>query len=311
MTDKQPLIFPAPLKKGDKIAFCSPAGTIKAEKVEKAAEVLQSLGWRVEIMPHALGKHGSYSGTADERYADLERALLDPDVKAIICSRGGYGVVHILDRLNRLDLRANAKWIVGFSDISALHALMAVNGIASVHASMAGQIMLGPDDPDNAALFDILRGERPAYTFDSHSFDRCGIASGKLLGGNVAVLAELINTPYDIIEPGTILFIEDVAEPIYKIERILYQLKLNGVLAKLNGLIVGQFTDYKPDDNYDDMYAMIRDMTAEYDYPVAFDVPIGHVDHNIPVIESANVTLKVSPSGRNSLIFHREPKDKK
>lgn len=306
MTDKHPIIFPAPLHEGDKIVFCSPAGNIKPEKVEKAADVLRQQGWRVEIMPHALGKHGSYSGTADERYADLERALLDPDVKAIICSRGGYGVVHILDRLNKLDLRANPKWIAGFSDISALHALMAVNGIASIHSSMAGQIMLGPDDPDNAALFGILRGERPAYTFDGHSFDRCGLATGKLLGGNVAVLADLINTPYDIIEPGTILFIEDVAEPIYKIERILYQLKLNGVLSKLNGLIVGQFTDYKPDENHNDMYEMIRDLTAEYDYPIAFDVPVGHVDHNVPLIESAQVTLKVSPSGRNSLIFHRD-----
>lgn len=305
MTDNKPLIFPEPLREGDKIVFCSPAGTIKPEKVEAAAEVLRRQGWRVEIMPHALGRHGSYSGTADERYSDLERALLDPEVKAIICSRGGYGVVHILDRLSKLDLRSNPKWIAGFSDISALHALMAVNGIASIHSSMAGQIMLGPDDPDNAALFGILRGERPAYTFDSHSFDRCGIATGKLLGGNLAVLADLINTPYDIIEPGTILFIEDVSEPIYKIERILYQLKLNGVLSKLNGLIIGQFTDYKPDDNHNDMYEMIRDMTAEYDYPVAFDVPVGHVDHNIPLIESAQVTLKVSPSGRNSLIFHR------
>lgn len=310
MTDKKPLIFPQPLREGDKIVFCSPAGTIKPQKVEAAADVLRREGWQVEIMPHALGKHGSYSGTADERYSDLERALLDPDVKAIICSRGGYGVVHILDRLSKLDLRENPKWIAGFSDISALHALMAVNGIASIHSSMAGQIMLGPDDPDNAALFGILRGERPAYTFDSHSFDRCGIATGKLLGGNLAVLADLINTPYDIIEPGSILFIEDVSEPIYKIERILYQLKLNGVLSKLNGLIVGQFTDYKPDDNHNDMYEMIRDMTAEYDYPVAFDVPVGHVDHNIPLIESAQVTLKVSPSGRNSLIFHREPMEK-
>ena len=310
MTDKKPLIFPEPLREGDKIVFCSPAGNIKPEKVEKAAEVLRSEGWKVEIMPHALGKHGSYSGTADERYGDLERALLDPEVKAIICSRGGYGVVHLLDRLNRLDLRANPKWIAGFSDISALHALMAVNGIASIHSSMAAQIMLGPGDEDNASLFSILRGGRPAYTFDGHGFDRCGIATGKLLGGNVAVIAELINTPFDIIEPGTILFIEDVSEPIYKIERILYQLKLNGVLANLNGLIVGQFTEYKPDDNYNDMYEMIRDMTAEYDYPVAFNVPVGHVDHNIPLIESANVTLKVSPSGRNSLIFHRDPTEK-
>ena len=307
MKTPPPLIYPAPLKEGDKIVFCSPAGTIKAEKVLKAADVLSEQGWQVEIMPHALGEHGSYSGTADERYDDLSTALLDPEVRAIICSRGGYGVVHILDRLARLDLRKDPKWIVGFSDISALHALMAINGIASIHSNMAAGIMAGPDDPDNASLFGILRGDHPVYTFEGNPYDRCGVATGTLLGGNVAVLAELISTPYDILAPDTILFIEDIAEPIYKIERILWQLKMSGVLGGLKGLIVGQFTDYKPDSNYDDMYSMIRDMTAEYDYPVAFDVAIGHVDHNLPLIESAPVTLKVSHGGNNSLVFHRSP----
>ena len=119
------------------------------------------------------------------------------------------------------------------------------------------------------------------------------------------MLAELISTPYDIIAPDSILFLEDVAEPIYKIERIFYQLRLSGVLGRLRGLIVGQFTEYRPDRNYTDMESMIRDATAGCNYPIAFGVPIGHVDHNLPVIESAEVTLKVSPSGTNSLIFHR------
>ncbi len=306
MTADKNIIYPASLADGDKIVFCSPAGPVDAEKVELAAEVLRNEGWRVEIMPHALGKNGHFSGTDDERFEDLSRALLDPEVKAVICSRGGYGAVHILDRLSQLDLRANAKWIAGFSDISALHALMAVNGIASLHSSMAAAIGLGYENPDNAELFAILRGARPAYTFDGHSNDRCGIATGRLLGGNLAVIAELISTPYDILKEDTILFIEDIAEPIYKIERIMYQLRLNGVLPRLKGLVVGQFTDYKPDDSYENMFDMIRDMTADYSYPVAFDAPIGHVDHNIPLIESATVTLKVSPSGRNSLIFHRD-----
>ncbi len=298
--------YPRPLKKGDKIAIVSPAGHIYPEKVAGAVTVLYNQGWQPQVMPHALGVSGIYSGTADERYSDLEAAFTDPDVRAILCSRGGYGVVHIMDRLSRLDLAADPKWVIGFSDISALHALMASKGVASIHSPMAGQIMLGTDDPDTDDLFRILRGERPAYTFPAHEYDHQGIAEGKLIGGNVAVLADLIDTPYDVFEPGTILFIEDVAEPIYKIERILYQLKLNGVLGKLGGLVVGQFTDYKPDDSYEHMYDMIRDMTAAYSYPVAFNVPVGHVSHNIPLIESADVTLKVSPSGTNSIIFHRQ-----
>lgn len=299
------MIFPAPLKKGDKIAICSPAGKIKPEIVHAAARVLSDEGYRVEIMPHALGEYGQYSGTADERYSDMHDAFIDPDTRLILCSRGGYGVVHILDRLNSLPLTEDPKWVAGFSDISALHALMASKGIASIHSLMAAGIKRGADDPDIAAFLGIIRGESPVHIFDGHPYDRPGVATGTIYGGNVAVLAELINTPYDIIKPDTILFIEDVSEPIYKIERILYQLKLSGVLANLRGLIVGQFTDYKPDANYSDMETMIRDMTAPYKYPVAFNVPIGHVDHNIPVIESATVTLKVNPEGRNSIIFHR------
>lgn len=303
MIGKDNIIYPAPLKAGDTIAIVSPAGPIDSHKVYDAKKVLENQGWTVRISPHALGKSGLYSGTDDERYADMADALTDKSVKAIICSRGGYGVVHIMERLASLPLRENAKWVVGFSDISAMHALMASNGIASVHASMTAAIGRGADDPDNAALFGILRGERQPVTFKSHKYDRPGMAQGRLLGGNVAVLADLINTPYDIIRPDTILFIEDVSEPIYKIERILYQLRISGILPRLRGLMVGQFTEYKSDASYRSMEDMISAMTAPYSYPVAFDVPIGHVDHNIPVIESAQVTLKVTNSDNNHLIY--------
>lgn len=299
------MLYPSPLKKGDKIAICSPAGPIAPENVEGAAKVLRDQGWEVVVMPHTLGKNGQYSGTDDERFADLRDALLDPSIRAVICSRGGYGVVHLMDRLEKLPLADDPKWVVGFSDISALHAMLQRKGVASIHGSMTSHIKLGPDDPDNAALFSILRGERPAYSFPAHDYDRPGIATGTLLGGNLAVLAELINTPYDILRPDSILFIEDIAEPIYKIERIMYQLRLSGVLKSIRGLIVGQFTDYKPNENYKDMETMIRDMVAPYSYPVAFGAPIGHVDHNIPVIEGAKITLKVSPSGTDSIIFWR------
>ncbi len=296
-------IFPPPLKKGDKIAICSPAGKIKPDIVHEAVEVLHGQGWEPVIMPHALGENGSFSGTPDERFADLRDAFANPSVRAILCSRGGYGVVHIMDRLAKLPLADDPKWVIGFSDISALHALMASKGIASVHASMCAHIKEGADDPDNADLFHILRGGKPVHIFDSHEYDRQGIVTGTLLGGNLAVLAELINTPYDILDPDTILFLEDVSEPIYKIERIFYQLRLSGLLDRIKGLIVGQFTDYKPDASYNDMETMIRNAIDGYKFPVAYNAPIGHVDHNVPVIESAKVTLKVSPSGKNSIIF--------
>lgn len=297
------VVFPAPLKAGDTIAICSPAGPIEAAKVEGARKVLEEQGFKVKIMPNTLGRAGIYSGSDDQRYSDLSKALTDPRVRAVLCSRGGYGVVHIMERLAGLDLKQDPKWVIGFSDISALHALMASNGIASIHASMAAHIRLGADDPDNKVLLEILAGKRPVMSWEANPLDRPGVADGRLLGGNLAVLADLINTPYDIILPGTILFIEDVSEPIYKIERILYQLRIAGVLPRLAGLIVGQFTEYKPDASYKTMEQMIADMTAPYRYPVAFGVPIGHVDHNVPMIESAHVTLKVTDTGRNHLIY--------
>ena len=295
--------YPAPLKPGDKIAIVSPAGIVPPEQVIQSVEVLNGQGWEAYISEHALGESGSYSGTATDRYNDLVQALTDPTVRAIICSRGGYGAVHILDKLDRLPLENDPKWIVGFSDISALHALMLKKGIPSIHASMTQTIARGPEDEDNIALFAILRGEKPVYKFKSSRYDRPGIASGRLVGGNLAVIADLINTPYDIFSPDTILFIEDVEEPIYKIERILYQLKLSGVLAELKGLLVGQFTGYKPDANYEKMEEMIYKMVAPYHYPVAMDVPFGHVDHNIPLISGANITMRVTLGGNNSIVF--------
>ncbi len=287
--------YPRKLRPGDKIAIVSPAGPIDRDIVEKAAAVIRGQGFEPVIYPHAFGRNGHFSGTHDERFADLQAALTDTAVRAILCSRGGYGVVHNLDRLAALPLKDDPKWIIGFSDISALHALMASNNIASIHSSMAKQIMLGADDPDNKMLFGILRGEMPSYTFAPNEYNCTGTATGRLLGGNLAVIADLISTPFDIIRPGSILFIEDVSEPIYKVERILYQLKLSGILPNLKGLIIGQFTDYKPDGNHKRIEDMIHDIVKDYDYPIAFGVPVGHVDHNIPLIESSEATLTVTP----------------
>lgn len=289
-------LYPAPLKAGDKIAILAPAGPIKNAPVDSAAQVLDSLGYQTIIMPHTFGKNGHFSGTTDERFADLKAAFLDPEIRAIVCARGGYGVVHNLDRLAELPLEDDPKWVVGFSDISALHALMASKNIASIHSSMAKQIALGPDDPDNAVLFNALKGEMPSYTFEPDSLNHLGEAKGQLLGGNLAVIADLIGTPFNLIKPGTILFIEDVSEPIYKIERIMYQLRLMGIMDNLKGLMIGQFTDYHPDDNHDSMEAMLADALKDYpELPVAFNLPFGHVDHNVPLIESSFATLSITP----------------
>ncbi len=172
-------------------------------------------------------------------------------------------------------------------------------GIVSVHASMCKALALrDADDADNSRLFSILEGARPAYGVDPHPFNRLGEASGRLRGGNLAVIADLIATPVSpFADPdGTILFIEDIAEPIYKVERILWQLRLMGFLDRVAGIVIGQFTDYRPDRNYPDMYTMLDSALAGVTCPVTFNFPVGHVDHNLPLLSGAPATLSVTPS---------------
>lgn len=301
MTEERPILTPRPLRHGDRVAIVSPAGIIKPQVVYNSLLVLADCGWVPYVGKNTFGRFGTFAGTDDERYADLEAALLDPDTRAIICSRGGYGAVHLLDRLDRLPLRDDPKWIVGYSDISALHALMTRHGIKSVHAPMTKHISENRGrDTDSRRLFEILSGATPDLRAGGHPLNRPGEAEGLLVGGNLAVIAGLLSTPFDVIRPGRILFIEDIAEPIYKVERILYTLRLSGVLGQLAGLVVGRFTDYAPDRGSASMEEMISRIVADYSYPVAYGIPVGHVDHNVPLVCSSLVRLEVT---RNSAVI--------
>lgn len=298
------IIFPSPLTKGDKIAIISPASHILPDYVDGACNAITQMGFQPVVSTHCKGQCGGYSGTIEQRLADFLEALHNPEVKAILCSRGGYGVVHLLEYLSADDIAENAKWLIGFSDISALHAAMVASGVASIHASMAKHLtQFGVDDEATVALFNILQGKLPTYQTPSHAFNKPGTASGTLTGGNMAVLCGLLDTDFDLLSRGDILFIEDVGEEVYKIERMLYNLRLSGVLPMIKGLIVGRFTDYRnPDGNGDSMEQMVKRMVEPYDIPVAFDFPVGHVDENMPLIEGAQVTLTVADTV--TLQFH-------
>ena len=294
------MIRPRPLKKGDRIALLSPASIINPDYVDGAARTIATLGYEPVVMPHTLGRHGSYSGTTAERLADLTAALTDPTIRAIICSRGGYGAVHLLDALSKLPLTADPKWLVGFSDISALHALMASQRIMSVHASMAKQLAEGPDTRPTRLLLDILGGNGVTLEWSAtpEAPNRPGEATGTLRGGNMAVLEGLAGTLFDNYPPDSILFIEDIGEPIYKIERMLYRLRLSGILRQLKGLVVGRFTEYTTDPNDATMERMIADMTAATSYPIAFGAPVGHIgSDNLPLLHGAEATLSVTAEG--------------
>lgn len=284
-------ITPRWLRPGDLFAIVSPAGAVVPELVHLAADQLIARGYRVRIMPHALGRYGTYSGTIEERYGDFVEAWSDPDVGAVLCSRGGYGAVGLLDGLDKIPLADNAKWLVGFSDISALHALMCRHRVHSIHGSMARYIKTGGDNLDYT--MDLLQGALPELVWRSESGNITGRATGRLVGGNLAVLDALIGTPYDIYRHGEILVIEDISEPIYKVERMLWHLALAGIFDKVKAVIAGDFCDWKPDRNFDTMNSMIRRFLLPYGIPVAFDAPIGHAGRCLPWIEGAMVEIDV------------------
>lgn len=289
-----------------KVAIVSPASKIKPEYVEGAVDTLEQWGFDVVVMPHALGEHGSFSGTYNERISDFIEALLDPSIDVILCSRGGYGCVHLLEKLDAImelpQVKSHPKQLVGFSDVSALHALWCKHGLPSIHASMTKALATGgPDAPLNRRLLSILRHGMRSFseeipTLSQHCPERHGIGHGLLVGGNLAVLGGLIGTPYNPIQPGRILLIEDIAEPIYKVERILYQLRLAGIFDNLHGLIVGRFTDYVyPTVDHQDVYQMIARFLGDVKFPVVAGVDIGHVDSNIPLMLNRMATLEVEP----------------
>lgn len=301
------MITPAPLKQGDKIAVISPATIVKREYVEGAAAMLRDMGYEVEIMTHALGPaDGSYAASKADRLSDFRRAWQDPEVKAVLCARGGYGAVHLLPHITDEELLASPKWLIGFSDISALHARLNAAGITSLHAPMAKHLTeTDLSNESTASLIQLLTAPDPQinYYFAPDPRNRMGSGSGILRGGNLAVLSHLVGTPYDMFTQapeGLIIFIEDISEAIYATERMMWQLYLSGVFANCRGLIVGSFTDSRPDRNFPDTASMIASRLEEWgltDIPVAFNVPIGHTDQNLPMPVGMHVHLEVNDTG--------------
>ena len=287
--------FPPFLQAGDKVAIVSPSGKIDTQLVEGAKQRLESWGLKVITGKHVCDSSGLYAGTIKHRLKDLQRAMDHPEVKAIFCSRGGYGAVHLIDKLDFTAFRKHPKWLIGYSDVTTLHNLFQKNGYASLHSPMAYHLtMESEDDPCIMYLKDILSGNPPTYTCEKHELNKQGHTQGVLRGGNMSVICGLRGTPYDIAAEGTVLFIEDVNEEPQAIERMMYNLKLGGVLEKLSGLIVGQFTKYEEDGSLGkDLYAALADLAKEYNYPVCFNFPVGHVTHNLPLINGARVEFTV------------------
>jgi muramoyltetrapeptide carboxypeptidase len=290
---------PPYLQKGDTIGLVCPAGYMNAEKVQTCINTLQEWGYSVKTGSTIGGNSTTYfSGADEERLADFQQMLDDDSVKAVLCARGGYGMGRIIDRISFKKFKKQPKWIVGYSDITVLHSHLYSNYyISSLHAPMAAAFNNdGFKNEYVLSLKNALEGKKAKYQCEAHAFNKKGEAIGELIGGNLALLAHLVGTDSDIKTRGRILFIEDIGEYLYNIDRMFYQLKRSGKLSKLAGLIIGGFTDMKDTDRPfgKQVYDIIREIVEEYDYPVCFGFPVSHSDENYALKVGVGYKLKVA-----------------
>ncbi len=295
--------IPPYLKQGDTIAIICPSGFMPFERMQYCIETLQHWGFKVVLGKTAGHQFNYFSGTDEERLDDLQSMLDDDSVQAIFCGRGGYGLSRIIDKINFQKFIQHPKWIIGYSDITLLHAHIFSNfHIATLHAPMAGAF----NDLENSkmyiqSIFDSLTGKLQSYNTNPHPLNRYGICEGELIGGNLAILSHIVGSPSDLNTDNKILFIEDIGEYKYNIDRMLMQLKRAGKLEKLSGFIVGKFTDIKDTTIPfgQDINELIADKIKEYNYPVCFDFPVGHVPENFALKSGARYTLTVTVSKVN------------
>ena len=293
--------IPPYLKKGDTIGLVCPAGFMPAEKVQACISTLQKWGYNIRIGKTVGGNSDNYfSGNDEDRLNDFQQMLDDDEVKAILCARGGYGTGRIIDAIDFKKFKKQPKWIIGYSDITVLHSHLYTNYyISSIHGPMAEAF--NGEISDNEFLFslkDALEGKKLKYQCPAHEFNRKGEAIGELVGGNLSLLAHLVGTDSDLKTKGRILFIEDIGEYRYNIDRMLCQLKRNNKLSKLAGLIVGGFSEEKDTERSfgKTSYEIIRDIVKKYEYPVCFGFPVSHEKENYALKTGVGYKLKISKS---------------
>ena len=291
------MIIPPSLQPGDRIRIISPAGRVQKDKVLPGIELLQDEGFDVIVGNHVFDKHFQYSGTDQHRAADLQEAVDDPVTKAIVCARGGYGTVRIIEWIDFTKLLKNPKWLVGFSDVTVLHSVLNKLGIASIHGAMPAYF-LDNKKPSRSflSLIDLLLTGRSKIQCQSDPLNRKGKATGELVGGNLSLLYSLQGTPWQIETTGKILMIEDLSEYLYHLDRMMQNLKLAGQLKHLAGLVVGGFTEMKDNDSPFGKSAseIILEAVQEYQFPVCFGFPVGHIPKNLSVMFGGRYLLEVS-----------------
>lgn len=300
----EPIIFPDSLKKGDQIAVISPAGSVEESQLETGLNLIRSKGYEPVLGKHLYTQFSngySYAGTEQQRISDMNWALNDPEISAVWTSRGGYGCQHLLEHLELKEYKKNPKWYIGYSDNTVIQSYLLKNKFASIHAQTIKTSGFGVAPEAYNLTFDILKGKFPKYSVKNNKFNRSGKTEGELVGGNLALIYALLGTKYSFDFKDKILFIEDIGEKFYALDRMMMSLELAGVFRKIKGLIIGGMTlmeDDKENINYEESfdefsYQLIAERISKYDFPVIFGFPNGHIYDNRPIIIGANVEMEV------------------
>ncbi|MCZ4695473.1 LD-carboxypeptidase [Ancylomarina euxinus] len=288
---------PSALKKGDKIGIVAPAGKIAKQKILTAQKVLESLSYEVILGKHIFDEHHIFAGTDKDRAKDFQFMLDHEEVKAILCARGGYGSIRIIDKLRFDGFEKHPKLLIGFSDITIFHARLNHLHFGSLHATMPINFTENLTDSSSLQkLTDYLEGKITNYQIPHHNLNRSGSSEAELVGGNLSIICSLNATDYELNTHNRILFIEDLNEDLYHLDRLMLSLKLSGKLAHLEGLIIGGMSDMKDGETPfgKTAYEIIKESVQEYNFPVIFDFPAGHIDENWPLPLGKKVKFEVS-----------------
>ncbi|HOS83695.1 MAG TPA: LD-carboxypeptidase [Bacteroidales bacterium] len=273
------------LKQGDTVAIVSPSGPINKSYIDSATAILKSWGLTVLVGTHACSSYGVFAGTDEQRATDFQEALDNPNVRAVFCSRGGYGAIRIVEQLDYSKFLQSPKWIVGFSDITVFHAKLASLGVASLHAAMPKNF--GTVSKESLeSLHSTLFGTLQSISWQSSPFNINGTVRGTLIGGNLSLLYSMRGVPFEYTYSNALLFFEDLQEYLYHIDRIMQNFKYSGLLSNIQGLLVGGMTGMKHGvDQYNaSIETIIRDAVAPYSIPLCFNVPSGHDSENMALI---------------------------
>lgn len=301
--ENRKILIPPFLKPGHIIGICSPAGFIDLQKIQPCISMLEQWGFKVRVGKSIGEKWNIFGGTDEQRIADFQEMLLDESVSAIMCARGGYGMVRIIDRIDFSVLRKNPKWIIGFSDITVLHAhLNRQLRVASIHSKMCNsfpdrdEVLTNEQTISLMSIRENLMGTRE-YVFPSTAFNRMGEVEAELIGGNLKTFESLSGTNSDIRTEGKILFLEDTGEYLYSIDRMFWNLLRTGKLSKLKALLIGGMK-LRPDDPGEEFGMTLEEIVLEklknFDYPVAFGLPVGHQKYNVALKCGARYRLSVN-----------------